>query len=207
MSTETVFHSTNRSHLTATTIVAAGLLFMLALLPLSITPVGAQPILSNSLSIQAAIVPDQSNLLALRGDGFSPHGLVFIAISDPSGSGMNQHLWTVASNAVYGPNGSMDPAQGYVAGGTVSQVISFDASSTFVTNGSDDPYWGADIAIPFPPTATYGPNGSQDPAQGYDDGSRPSLVMDIGCTNYLAAQAYDAETETWSRQSLVDVGC
>ena len=207
MSSHTLSPRFIRPKLSASTILAAALLFMLALAPLSLILVGAQPVSANPLLVNASIVSRPSGQIAIHGEGFSPGGIVYIAVFDRSGQDVQYNAWAVATEAVYGPNGSSDPAQGYVAAGTINEVISLDSSPVYGPHGSQDPAWGFNGVIPLVPTATYGPHGSQDPAQGYDDGTRPPLALDIGCVQHLSVQAFDARALSWSNRLEVVAGC
>jgi hypothetical protein len=109
--------------------------------------------------------------ITVTGEGFTPGGEVYIAIYDTWGAVLHETRWATASPAIYGPNGSMDPARGYVSGGSLTQsfgglcresvmVRAFDQGSGAWSN------W-LDLALITTPTAIYGPNGSMDPARGY----------------------------------------
>ncbi|MEJ7901046.1 MAG: hypothetical protein WKF63_04320, partial [Thermomicrobiales bacterium] len=78
-------------------------------------------------------------------------------------------LVSLAPNVVYGPNGSQDPAQGYIAAnaGVADNVI-------------------------------FGPNGSQDPAQGYFKAGRQPLGNAWACGQDLIVRGYDDRTSAWS---------
>ena len=109
--------------------------------------------------------------ISVSGEGFSPGGEVYIAIYDTWGATLHETRWTTASTAVYGANGSLDPALGYRSPGRVSEaftrvcgaaimVRAFDQQAAVWTNLLD-----VDSASLAP--AHFGPNGSLDPAMGY----------------------------------------
>lgn len=103
----------------------------------------------------------------VSGEGFTPGGLVRLVIHDLSGIGPDVDVWLVSTagaiditfpyltNATYGPNGSQDPAQGYVPATFADRLLV---------------------------TEVFGPNGSQDPAQGY---ASSSMSWRGACPNLL----------------------
>lgn len=135
-------------------------------------PVAASPILIDAL----AVTPEGS--VMVMGRNFTPGGEVYIALYDQWGKQLHETRWVTASDAVYGPNGSQDPATGFSRAGTINAIL------------------GASEAI-------YGPNGSQDPARGYVAGaSFPSL-----CGAEVMARAYDEQTDTWSDLLDINADC
>lgn len=133
------------------------------------------PVLS-SVSVSSAL-PDS---IVISGQGFSPGQPVFIALYDRWGVLEQETRWVTASESVYGPNGSLDPARGYQAGGNVREAFAIDFGTI------------------------YGPNGSQDPAQGYRRGlTAVEAGQFASCPNSLMVRAYDQQTDAWS--NLIDV--
>jgi hypothetical protein len=100
----------------------------------------------------ASMATSPFGTVAVAGDGFTPDGIVRVVIQDLWEVGPTVGFWVIATDgaidehlpyltaATYGPHGSQDPAQGYVA------------ATTYYSLTSD---------------TIYGANGSQDPAQGY----------------------------------------
>ena len=76
--------------------------------------------------------------------------------------------------AVYGPNGSQDPALGFEPGSAVGEAFGGPCRATVVAWADDPrtPRWSGWLGSD--PTAAglafYGPNGSQDPAVGFIPG-------------------------------------
>ena len=154
------------------------LLFLISLVPHALVPAAsAQGSGSPVLSIASAVALP-STLLTVRGDGFSAGGLVYLAIYDRWGVEVHEHVWTVATTAHFGANGSIDPAQGYVAAGAINELFDLAPGTVFGANGSQDPAHGYTAGFDTASAAEdlYGANGSQDPAQGYVSGvtRRPS---------------------------------
>jgi hypothetical protein len=162
--------------------LAAAILLLLVLAPLAPSLASAQPASGSALFVRATYLPTFSGLVVIHGDGFTPGGLVQIALTDHEGTQVFHEVWTVATTAVYGPNGSTDPAQGYVAAGSVTELVTLDGG------------------------AAYGPNGSQDPAQGYWAVDDPVNLGSI-CADDVAVQAYDAGTLTLSNTVDVSAVC
>ena len=132
----------------------------------SATAAEAGPVLTS-----AAVLTSEPGKISVTGEAFTPGGEVYLAIYDTWGYALHETRWTRASPAIYGPNGSMDPARGYVSGGSLTQsfgglcgesvmVRAFDQASGTWSN------W-LDLTSFTTPTAIYGPNGSMDPARGY----------------------------------------
>jgi hypothetical protein len=165
------------------TLMWVALLLILLSSWVSSIPAGAHTQLTLPTLVPVTIVAPPSGLVAIQGEGFSPGGLVTIAVYDGEGEDMRQHVWTVASAAVHGPNGSADPAQGYAAAGSIDEVIA------------------------IAPDTVYGPNGSQDPAQGYSGGDHARGGSTGSCSQDLIVRGYDQRTSTWSNPIDVIVSC
>ncbi len=103
----------------------------------------------------------------ISGEGFTPGGLVRLVVLDLVGVGPTIDVWLVSTTgavditvpyltrATFGPNGSQDPAQGYVPGTLPSEL---------------------------PVMEVFGPHGSQDPAQGY---ASSTMLWEGACPNLL----------------------
>jgi hypothetical protein len=154
---------------------------------------GTTPLLIASASAPAA------GTALLTGQHFTPGGEVYFALYDQWGLELHETRWVTASVTVYGANGSIDPASGYLQGGTLSELFG-TAESVFGPNGSQDPANGY-VRVGTTESA-FGPNGSQDPANGYV-ASRPGNL----CGATVMARAYDVQSATWSNVSDIDVGC
>jgi len=148
---------------------------------------------TSPLLVMAAGAPPAGSAL-VTGQGFTAGGSVYVALYDRWSTSGTQHYetrWVTASETTFGANGSHDPAQGYIAGGTISEH--FGASET-----------------------VYGPNGSQDPATGYVQGTSEisvdtsgsvGIVVGSRCDTSVMVRAYDTESATWSNMLDLTVGC
>jgi hypothetical protein len=153
----------------------------------------------------AAMTAVPQPFVTVAGEGFTKGGLVFVALYDQWGTTLQEHRWTVATTTVYGTNGSMDPAQGYVEGGKIAEGFDLFRETIYGPNGSMDPAQGY-VAGNYEPEfveAFYGPNGSQDPAQGYV----PAHTVELACDAPLMVRAYDNQTQAWSNTLDVLIGC
>jgi hypothetical protein len=183
------------------------LLFLLSVLPGAlISPASAQTTVRTPVLASAVAPP--TGLIAVQGQHFTPGGLVYIAVYDRWGVDVHVHLWTIAAGEQFGPNGSMDPAQGYIAAGSLAEVIDLFPATVYGPNGSMDPaqgYSSGRAAAPEP-EAIYGPNGSQDPAQGYVPAGEQAEAG-VTCGRDLMIRAYDQQAATWSNVVDVVAGC
>ncbi len=136
----------------------------------------ALPVLNNA--VVSTIAPDT---IEVSGERFSPGGLVYVALYDGWGTALRETRWVASSPTVYGPNGSQDPAQGYLAGGGIEESFAL-----------------------VQPTI-YGPNGSQDPARGYIAGDAPATAS--VCDGPMMVRAFDQRTASWSNMLDVESGC
>lgn len=137
------------------------------------------PLAASSLLIDAAPALDQA---LVTGRNFTPGGEVSIALYDQWGRHLQRVHRFTASAATFGPNGSQDPATGYVRGGTFDQVLRVSET-------------------------VYGPNGSQDPATGYVRGILDTEVVGSLCGTAVMVRAYDARAAAWSNMLDIDPGC
>jgi hypothetical protein len=181
------------------------LLFLVSLLPPALVPgASAQTAGSPVLSIASAVALP-STLLTVQGNEFTAGGLVYLAIYDRWGTDVHEPIWAVASTAHFGANGSIDPAQGYAAAGTLREVIDLAPATVFGPNGSADPAQGYVAGVDAPSGDIYGPNGSQDPAQGFARGGDQAIASSNGCD--LMVRAYDVAAASWSNLLDVTAGC
>lgn len=161
------------------------------------------PVLTSAL---ATSIPFAS--ITVAGKGFTSGGLVYIALFDQWGKALQETRWTTASPAVYGLNGSMDPALGYAEGGRINEEFAQFRATIYGPHGSQDPAQGYSpgSGLVEITEAVYGANGSQDPAQGYVPGSANALAANP-CDQALMVRAFDRQAAAWS--NLVDVasGC
>ena len=155
------------------------LLFLVSFNPILTPDAGAQSVAALPVLRATLTNPPAVGLIAVRGDGFTPGGLVSIVLYDRWGQHLYAPVRTVASVGQYGPNGSADPANGYVAPGTIDSLVD------------------------FLPGETFGPNGSADPANGYSRGHAASIAAGLPCGSELMVRANDARTGTWT--DLVDI--
>jgi hypothetical protein len=120
----------------AATMLAVTVMLLLTLLP---SPASAQIGVTTPLLLNATISP---GLAVVNGDGFTPGGLVNIVFTDGNGTFQDQNFWTVASTIDYGFYANYDPAHVYVPAGSVSLAIPLDGSPVYGPNGSQDPAQG-----------------------------------------------------------------
>jgi hypothetical protein len=174
-------HQPSHHHLYAQILTILAAVLLLALSTVSFSQAHSQPTLSNSPSLQAALVAPLLDTVAVHGQGFTPGGLVQITIAGEDRSGLDRQVWTVASKEVFGPHSSMDPMSGYIAAGMI------------------------DTSIAVEPDVVWGPHGSQDPARGFDDpaqGSSAHASVPL-CFQDFTVQALDVHSGAQS--SLVNV--
>ncbi len=158
----------------ARTRVLICLLFLVSFTQVWSGPAAAQqsgilPVLHSVLT-----TPPSAGLVVVHGTGFTPGGLVSIVLYDSWGHDAYVPVRTVASLGQFGPNGSADPAHGYVAPGSIADLLDL-ASDT-----------------------VYGPNGSLDPASGYVSGGSNAGTAALRCNAELMVRAYDHRTGTWT---------
>jgi hypothetical protein len=79
---------------------------------------GSAPVLSVATPV---VLP--STLIVVQGQGFTPGGLVYVAIYDRWGEHLHEHVWAIAGHGHLGVSGSHDPNLGYVPAGTLDVVI------------------------------------------------------------------------------------
>jgi hypothetical protein len=183
--------------------LATALLFALALLPFLSASAGGQVVPSNPRIFQAVTIPQSAEYLVLHGDGFTPGGLVQVTASFCQDASAERSFWVVASNGEYGPASPADPSRGYLAAGTVNEVLKLHQDGFWGANGSQDPANGYVPALELQPEDVYGPNGSQDPAQGYVDSGHQIDILELGCSQDLSVRAFDASTAAWSNTVMV----
>ena len=111
--------------------------------------------------------------VAVSGEGFTAGGQVFVAVYDDWGAMPAATRWTTASAAVYGLDGSQDPARGFVAAGAIRTSIGEPCGSALMARAYDQSAnaWSAAVDVAATGSAAvYGPDGSADPALGYHAG-------------------------------------
>jgi hypothetical protein len=112
--------------------------------------------------------------IAVTGRGFTPGGRVYVALYDVWGARLYETRWTAASAAVYGRDGSQDPAAGFVAGGTLRERFAHLCGATPMVRAYDEATttWSGWLTVDATGSgeAAFGPNGSADPARGYVPG-------------------------------------
>lgn len=75
--------------------------------------------------------------ISVSGATFTPGGAVYVALYDPWGAALHETRWITASQTVYGPRGSTDPALGYRQGGTVRETFDGLCGSTVMVRAFD----------------------------------------------------------------------
>src|SRR5687767_12872823 len=92
--------------------------FVLVLVLLSVLMIGSRSSQAAAVAsapssptlTSAAVLASEPGTISVTGEAFTPGGDVYLAIYDTWGTALHETRWTTASSAVYGPNGSMDPA-------------------------------------------------------------------------------------------------
>src|SRR5688572_21925457 len=103
---------------------SSSFLLVLLLLGVAMTGFRSEPATAADVGpvlTSAAVLTSEPGEISVTGEAFTPGGEVYLAIYDTWGSALHETRWITASPAVYGPNGSMDPARGYVSGGSLTQ--------------------------------------------------------------------------------------
>jgi hypothetical protein len=157
-------------------LLSAALILLITLLPQLATASSVVPTSYPVLLFSRNQAPEPG-VFAVHGEGFSPGGSVYLSVTSTNLPELSESFWTVATSAVYGPNGSQDPANGYIAAGEIDEWIAVTGETV------------------------YGPNGSQDPANGYRESGAAF------CNGNIEVQAFDSESRTWSNQVRVILSC
>jgi hypothetical protein len=95
-------------------------LSLLCVVLVGATAAGAAPTAANPVGpvLTAAAAPgDAPNTLVVTGEGFTPDGRVYVALSDRPGAGPDETRLSAETPIVSGTNGSADPAAGFIPGG------------------------------------------------------------------------------------------
>jgi hypothetical protein len=164
----------------------------------------AQPLVQPVLD-PAFIAISPFGLVDVSGSGFTPGGIVRLSLVTADGDELDLSSTVQSSATVFGPNGSMDPAQGYASGGTISFQFLQRALDLQRVNGSMDPAqpWVQSVEIFWPEGAIYGPNGSRDPAQGYV----PQATTIVTCGDQIHYRALDVASAAWSNVMAHTTSC
>ena len=168
--------TTHRPAAPFSTCLSAALILFITLLPQLATASSVAPTSSPALHLVRNRSPDPG-VFAIHGEGFSAGGSVYLSITSTGRPDLSESFWTVATSAVYGPNGSQDPANGYVAAGVIDERIVLESDTVF------------------------GPNGSQDPANGYRESTAGF------CLGNIIVQAFDQDSHSWSNRVSVNLTC
>jgi hypothetical protein len=162
---------------------------------------GAQTLPLESPLLTRAAIQHVPGTMLVTGEHFTPGGAVYVGFYDAWGMQLLEPRWVTASATVYGPDGSQDPALGFIRGGTINEVFGADYV-VYGPNGSQDPARGfrrIDASLEVQSTsAVYGPDGSQDPARGYVPAGAQREIVGNLCGDAVMIRALDAETGAWS---------
>jgi hypothetical protein len=139
------------------------------------------PAISPFLSAASAVAQAPGSVL-VTGRNFTPGSRVYVALYDQWGMELYETRWVTASETIYGPNGSQDPATGFSRGGVIAET--FGASPT-----------------------VYRPFGSQDPATSYVPVEAVSEPFGSLCGTTAMVRAWDVGTAAWSNLLDVQAGC
>ena len=125
-----------------------------------------RPTLTNATALVS-----EPGMISVTGEAFTPGGEVYIALYDTWGAALHETRWISASQPIYGPNGSQDPARGFISGGNLSESLSGLCGQSVMARAYDQGTgaWSnwLDLTQVAAASAIYGPNGSADPARGY----------------------------------------
>ena len=141
-------------------------------------------------SVVASQVPSSEIMVSgtseilVSGVGFSPGGLVYIAVHDQWGNLQHETRWVTASLPVLQPPQDLAPGEGF----------------------SVDPGGNIGEFFEIPVTASTVPGDNQNPALGPVT-SQSVTMPGIECAVSLMIQAYDRSSATWSNMVEVDLGC
>lgn len=89
------------------------------------------------LTLNPGTIDTVTNSFTVTGTGFTPGGRVTIVLHDQWGILRYDYHSTVASNITYGQNGSLDPANGYSAGGVINDVFDYRCGSELLVQARD----------------------------------------------------------------------
>ncbi|MDQ3657878.1 MAG: hypothetical protein M3457_22735 [Chloroflexota bacterium] len=158
------------------------LLLLLSVAPLAPQSGAAQSVFQPTLTsaTTSTALPDS---IVVSGSGFTPGGLVYIALYDRWGATLHETRWVIAGESIYQPTDSTDPGLGFESDGNIREAF--------------------EIAT----AAVYGPNGSQDPAQGYVAGDDGGRAFATACDAPLMVRAFDQRTASWSNLLDVEAAC
>jgi hypothetical protein len=123
-------------------------------------------------------------VLLIEGHGFTPGGLVFIAIHDMWGMTQHETRWVTASEISYQP----------------PQDLPYDEGFSFDTGGNFAESFRIEVG------SVEVPDGSQNPALGAVT-SQPTAMAGVACAASLMVMAYDRSTAAWSNMAEVELGC
>jgi hypothetical protein len=89
--------------------------------------------------------------LTITGSWFTPGGRVYVVLLDQWGVTLGPHRWVTASEPIYGPNGSTDPTNGYVAGGLIRETFEYACGSELLLMALDGASntWSATMPVPL----------------------------------------------------------
>jgi hypothetical protein len=143
-----------------------------------LTSVVASPVQSSAIPVAG------SSEMLVSGVGFTPGGLVYIAVHDQWAKIQHETRWVTASVPVLQPPQDLAPGAGFSvdSGGNIGEF--FD----------------------IPVTVTTFPGDTQNPALGPVT-SQSVTMPGIECAVSLMVQAYDRSTATWSNLVEVELGC
>ncbi len=76
--------------------------------------------------------------IIVAGRVFTPGGQVYLALYDQWGTELYETRWVAATQSFYGPNGSLDPALGYIEGGIVQEAFAGLCETVPMVRAHDD---------------------------------------------------------------------
>lgn len=114
------------------------LLLLLSVAPLAPQSGAAQSVLQPALTsaTTSTALPDS---IVVSGSGFTPGGPVYIALYDRWGATLHEARWVIASEPIYQPTDSVDPGLGFASGGNIREAFEMATATVYGPNGSQDP--------------------------------------------------------------------
>lgn len=175
---------------------------LLATLAVQLTwagPVRAQPLGGPFLNL-APTALGPNGLMSITARGFTEGETVLVVLTTANNETAVHLTTATTSDPVYGPNGSMDPAHGYVPGGYASFLLWQRTLLSVDPHGNPSLGAGAPLTsileVGWPVAYVYGPNDGGEPVWA----NLGNQVVVVNCGSTLSLRALDVATATWSNE-------
>jgi len=144
----------------------------------------AQP--ASTLPVLNAVVASAElpGTVTVSGSGFTPGGLVYVALYDQWGTSLRETRWVTASQPVVQPPQAVAPGESF----------SFDLGGSI----------SEQFAVALSPIQV--PDGNQNPATG-PVSSQSTYIPGLGCGPDLMVRAHDLAAGMWTNVEDVALGC